>query len=103
MDKLEIIKRIEYFRKKEKISARQLSLQLGNDKSYVSRMESGEFNLTISKLLEILQILNVTPEEFFAKNYDSFNEDLKLEIKFIDLSFNDKQIIKQLIERLKTK
>ena len=101
MDVKNIIDRIGYFRTQRNISARELSGRLGNDKSYITRMESGEFNLTIKKLLEILKICEVSLDEFFADNYMTYKEDLRLQNKFDNLSKNDKEIVEVIIDRLK--
>ena len=100
MEIKDVIYRIGYFRNKKNLSARELSKKLGNNQTYITRMESGEFNLTIEKLLEMLEIFDVEPAEFFADNYDSYSTDKSLEEKLKKLTPEDKEIIKSIIDRM---
>lgn len=50
-------------RKELKITQESLSLQCGIDRSYMGRIERGEVNITVLKLYEIAQVLNVKPLE----------------------------------------
>ncbi len=101
MNVKEIISRIGYFRTKSNLSARELSRRLGNDESYITRLESFSFNLTIVKLLDILEILNVSPAEFFADNYMTYKEDLAMQEDFSIIPDDDKKAIQILIKRFK--
>lgn len=74
----DIVLRIHYFREKQNISARKLSLLIGKNSNYINKLECLDFNLTITTLYEIISALNVSEEEFFAKNYRSFKEDDEL-------------------------
>ena len=65
-------------------------------------MEAEQFNLPTEKLLEILEVLNVSPAEFFADNYTSYNEDNNLFKLFNNLNQKDKNLILDFINRLKT-
>lgn len=77
LSKQEIIDRIGYFRNKRNISAYKLGMELGHSKTYFYRIESGEIQLTIDMLLEVLEILNISTYEFFYPNLDSFEKDTK--------------------------
>ncbi|CAI3124828.1 hypothetical protein MWMV2_MWMV2_01264 [Acinetobacter oleivorans] len=50
-------------RMQEKITQESLALQCGIDRSYMGRIERGEVNLTVLKLYEIANILQVNPRE----------------------------------------
>lgn len=102
MEVKDIIDRIGYFRTKKNLSARELSLRLDNNETYITRMEAGEFNLTIKKLLRILQECGVEPAEFFSENYASYDFDKELKNKFEQLRDNDKQLVEMFIDRLKS-
>ena len=94
----EIIDRIGYFRNLRKISAYKLGMELGHSKTYFYRIESGEIQLTLNKLLEVLDILEVTTTEFFCP---SLKEDDKVLFSMINnLSADKKQIILDLIKKL---
>ncbi len=72
----EIIARIGYFRNKKNITAYDLSLQLGHSKNYFYRIESGENALTMELFLKVLEILELTPLEFFYPNTETFASDM---------------------------
>lgn len=74
----DIIDRISFFRTKKNLSARELSLRIDKHDGYINKLESLDFNLPTSVLLEIIESLEITPEEFFAENYQTFKKDEEL-------------------------
>ena len=99
LSKKEIIERIGYFRNKRNISAYKLGIELGHSKTYFYRIESGEIQLTVDMLLEILDILQVTTTEFFSP---IIKEEDKLLFDMIsNLSYENKQTIIDLIKKLR--
>ncbi len=56
-------------------SQEQLAEQIGWDRTYISRVESGKQNITIENLNQICNALGVTLKEFFS----SFDERLENE------------------------
>jgi len=99
LSKKEIIERIGYFRSQRNISAYKLGIELGHSKTYFYRIESGEIQLTVDMLLEILDVLQVTTTEFFCP---TLKEDDKALLDMIgDLSQENKQTIMDLIKKLK--
>ena len=99
LNKKEILNRISYYRTKRNISAYKLGLELGHSKTYFYRIESGEIQLTLDTLLEILDILQVTTTEFFCPIID--DSDKKLLEEFNHLSTDSKQTILDLMKKLK--
>ncbi|MBO4936903.1 MAG: helix-turn-helix transcriptional regulator [Clostridia bacterium] len=94
----EIIERISYIRTKKNISAYKMSKDLGHSKTYFYRIESGEMQLTINNLIEVLQILGVTTSEFFCP---TLNEEDKLILNNLNnLSDDNKKTILDLIKKL---
>ena len=99
LSKKEIIERIGYFRNQKNVSAYKLGIELGHSKTYFYRIESGEIQLTIDMLLEVLDILQVTTTEFFCP---MLKEDDKLLFEMIgSLTPENKQTIMDLIKKLK--
>lgn len=99
LSKKEIIERIGYFRNQKNVSAYKLGIELGHSKTYFYRIESGEIQLTIDMLLEVLDILQVTTTEFFCP---MLKEDDKLLFEMIgSLTPENKQTIIDLIKKLK--
>ena len=99
LSKKEIIERIGYFRNLKNITAYKLGIELGHSKTYFYRIESGEIQLTVDMLLEILDILQVTTTEFFSPIIKE--EDKALLDMISNLSAENKQTIIDLIKRLK--
>ncbi|MBO5926256.1 MAG: helix-turn-helix transcriptional regulator [Clostridia bacterium] len=99
LSKKEIIERIGYFRNLRNISAYKLGIELGHSKTYFYRIESGEIQLTVDMLLDILDILQVTTTEFFSPTLK--DDDKKLFEMISNLSLENKQTIVDLIKKLK--
>lgn len=74
----EIIQRLSILRTKAKLSARALSLMIGKNSTYITKMEAGEFTPNLSTLLEIIEVCNSTAEEFFSQNFDNYKQDNEL-------------------------
>lgn len=72
MDKDEVIRRIGVMRTKAGLSARELSLRIGKNSAYISRLESknDSFEPSVSALLKIIEACNSTESEFFY--YDMY-------------------------------
>ena len=72
MDKDEVIRRIGVMRAKAGLSARELSLRIGKNSAYISRLESknDSFEPSVSALLKIIEACNSTESEFFY--YDMY-------------------------------
>ena len=99
LSKKEILERISYFRTQKNMSAYKLGMELGHSKTYFYRIESGEIQLTIDMLIDILSILNVSTTEFFCPIMSE--ENLKLLNLINNLSIENKQTILDLIKKLK--
>ncbi len=59
---LSIGTKIREIRKNKSISQEQLALQTAIDRSYLGRIERGEVSITVEKLYQISQTLNVDPK-----------------------------------------
>ena len=100
MDINEVVERISYFRYKNNLSARDLSLMIGKSPSYINRLETEKFDLSTKTLLTIIEVFKITPNEFFAKNYTSYTDCEEL-YTLIEKQPDDKR--KLYIELLKSK
>ncbi len=78
MDIKEVIQRIIYFRNKANLSDRELSLRIGKHEGYINKLESKDFNLPSETLLEIIDAVNSTPEEFFSNDYFNYKTNIEL-------------------------
>ncbi len=54
-------------RLKKNISAYELSLRLGKDASYISKLENGKINVSLKVMLEIAETLEIDIKELFEK------------------------------------
>lgn len=99
LTKKEIIDRIGYFKNLRNMTSYKLGMELGHSKTYFYRIESGEIQLTLDILLDVLNILNVTTTEFFCP---TLNQQDTITLEMINnLSTENKQTIIDLIKKLK--
>ena len=54
-----IAKNLQELRMSKKIKREELSLLLGFDNSYISKLEKGKINITIDRLNKIAQFFNI--------------------------------------------
>ena len=89
--------RISQLRKDRKLSQRKLSSDLGQNGSYIGRIESHNSFPSVPSLLFICEYFNISPSEFFEVD-NSHPEILKeLISKLSKLKDSELDIVKQLI------
>ena len=74
----ELTFRIGYFRNRKNLSARELSLRIGKSPTYINQIENGNFKLSLPKLLDVIDALEVSCAEFFAENYATYQQDKEI-------------------------
>ena len=76
MDLLEIIRRISYIRTRAKLSARELSLRIGKNESYINRLEYRKnFEPSIAVINDIVEACDSSLTQFFYYNIEQFDTD----------------------------
>ncbi len=65
MDKDYIRHKVYYIRNSKKISARNLSLELGMSSEYINQLESGKLTPSVDFLINFCNYFNITLGEFF--------------------------------------
>ena len=100
MTNKEIIERLSYFRTLKNLSARKLSLMLGKHQAYINKLEAYDFNLNTGTLLEILETLEITPEEFFCLGTDFTPKSKEINKLFNNLSSPNKETVMDLLRKL---
>jgi transcriptional regulator with XRE-family HTH domain len=65
MEKEEFIKRLVELRMQKGVSARDMSLSLGQSPSYINNIENGISYPSMTVFFYICEYLGVTPQEFF--------------------------------------
>lgn len=97
----DIITRIGYFRTKANLSMRETSLQLGYNPQFMSTIENKTIELKVKTLLDFCDIVDITPQDFFYMG-KNFNKDDKMVLDlFSHLSEENKQLILELMKKLK--
>ena len=66
MEKEEFARRVSQLRQAKGVSARDMSLSLGQSAGYINNIENGVNLPSMSMFFYICDYLGVTPEEFFA-------------------------------------
>ena len=97
----EIINRIGYFRNLKRMSARELGMQLGHSETYFYKVENGSIILNLPTFLEVLSILEVTTEEFFAIDIEDYKKDKEILDNFKKLNPDIKDKLLDLIKNIK--
>ncbi|MBR4407677.1 MAG: helix-turn-helix transcriptional regulator [Clostridia bacterium] len=83
MELNEIIERISKLRTKKGLSARELSLRIGKNASYINRLEYRKnFEPAISVISDIVEACDSTMAEFFYYDMDEYKKDQEI-IKLI--------------------
>lgn len=87
----EFAQRLAQLRTKKGISARDMSLSLGQNPGYINTIENGKAFPTMTNFFYICEFLNVTPQEFFdvSANDPEKLKDLMQQIKLLDDSLID--------------
>lgn len=75
MEIKDILTRIGSVRNSANLSAREVSLRMGMSHQYITHIEAGRINLTMDKLLQILEICNYPIEKFFYQNPEDYEKD----------------------------
>ena len=103
MDEKEFAIRLARLREKKGVSARDMSLSIGQNPGYINNIESGKSKPSLEGIFYICEYLGVTPSEFF--DMESSNPS-KLDAIIADMKkLNDKQLdtiaalVKDLIRR----
>ena len=90
MEKKDIALRIARLREKKGVSARDMSLSIGQNEGYINNIETGKSNPSLDGLLYICEYLGVTLCEFF--DLESTNPS-KLNSIVMDMKkLNDQQL-----------
>ena len=101
IDYKEILFRLGKFRIKHNLSARETSLRLGYSDSFINRIERQSVDLKVKTLLEFLELIEVSPEEFFYPTPENYKKDLEILNLIQKLSKENKDRIVDLIKNLK--
>ena len=103
MEEKDISLRIATLRTKKKVSAREMSLAIGQNPNYINHIETGNAIPSLSGLLYICEYFGITMSEFF--DFDSDNPMKLNKINEYLRKLNDEQLetIESLVKNLAEK
>ena len=94
-------KRLTQLRNKQGISARDMSLSLGQSESYINKIENGKALPSMSAFFYICEYLHITPVEFFDTENKNPTKNSELMGLIKNLNSEDLDMLITLIKRLK--
>ena len=95
----EVIDRISYFRNQKGLTAKDLSLSIDKHEGYINKLEAKDFNLPTKNLLLILEVLEISPAEFFSDNYKTYESDNQLADLISKLSKEKRELLINFLEK----
>jgi len=96
--------RIAELRIQKNVSAREMSLALGQNESYINRIENKRSFPSMQVFFYICEYLDVTPKEFFtAKKVESTSQNSTLSENFEKLTPYQNNLISSLVKELAKK
>jgi len=104
MEKLtydEVINRVGFFRNKANLSLRETSMRLGYNPQFMKTIEDKSIELKVRTLLDFCDVVDITPQDFFYLGKQYSKEDKNFLDLFAALSAENKQIIVDLMKKLK--
>lgn len=79
MDIIEIINRLSFIRTRANLSARELSLRIGKNESYINRLEYRKnFEPSITVINDIVEVCGSSLAELFHYNIEQFDADMEI-------------------------
>ena len=90
MDEKDFSLRLAQLREKKGVSARDMSLSIGQNPGYINNIESGKSMPSLSGIFYICEYLGISPSDFF--NLDNQNPTKLLEVINDLKRLNDKQL-----------
>lgn len=93
--------RLAELRQQKKVSAREMSLSLGRNHSYINTIESGKAFPTMKEFFCICDYLNITPKEFFDTKIENPSLSNQLNEETSYLSSGKQQLLLDIINNIK--
>lgn len=90
MDEKDFSMRLATLRTKKNVSAREMSLSIGQNQGYINHIESGQGTPSLSGIFYICEYLGITPSQFF--DFDIKNPEKLNKINEYLKKLNDKQL-----------
>lgn len=97
----DVIDRIGFFRNKANMSKRDASLKLGYAEQFMKRIENHSVELKVRTLLDFCDLVGITVQDFFYLGTNYNEEDKNVLDLYGNLSSSNKQVIIELMKKLK--
>lgn len=103
MEEKDFAIRLATLRTKKNVSAREMSLSIGQNQGYINHIETGQGTPSLSGILYICEYLGVTPSEFF--DFETENPARLHKINEYLKKLNDEQLemVESLVKNLAEK
>lgn len=95
--------RLSYLRELKNVSAREMSLSIGQNESYINRIENKKAFPSMQCFFYICDYLHISPKDFFDDNIQTPESMDKLTTTLKKLSPKQIELIKQLVNELSKK
>lgn len=96
-----ISKRLSQLRLQKNVSAREMSLDIAQNASYINRIENGKAMPSMEGFIYICQYFQITPEEFFKQDVENPTLTNKLAEELKGLSTQQLETIRSIIRDIK--
>ena len=96
----EILKRIRYFRNVRSLTAKDVSIGLGKNQDYLTKIENNIIDLKVSVLLELIKMFDISVMDFFYLGERFNREDKNLLSIYGGLRKEDKRFVINFLKRL---
>ena len=90
--------RLRTLRNEKQVSAREMSLALGQNESYINKIESGKATTTIPSFINICEYLKISPSVFFDEETRNTFDKQDFEYYLTKLSPNQAKYILELLK-----
>ena len=60
--------RLRFLRNEKGISAREMSIALGQNEAYINKLETGKCSTSLPSFLKICEYLSISPSDFFQED-----------------------------------
>lgn len=94
-------KRLSQLRREKKVSAREMSLAIGQCSNYINTIELGNSFPSMSGFFYICEYLGVTPSEFFDLDNKNPKETDELLTAYRRLNLKQQELVLSLIKEIK--
>lgn len=96
-----LMDRIRFLRNERGISAREMSLSLGQNEAYINKIETGQRSLPMESFFKICEFFKITPCQFFDNEFNNtVMDDKEILSLFHRLSKKQSEILVELMTDL---